>query len=397
MPNLSSALFDRRPALGMRLITQNLLTSAASLEWSNDPDWLAVQDFSLLVDHFLLYDGAIVVGKGVEAWMKELDSSIYDLLERTQFISTTTLDASLEQNVACTARQHLVAFLGKDASVDYDELFRFSLDASHTSYDLSYIPDGREEIKGGQRWLLTSPSTRALIEQIGKESHYHARGVAFLLRTFLYLAYADVTKTPFTPDSARAAAVETVLAAETRFRDELRTAMSDAWRSRKGLGDEELRRQVSPLAAVVLERAAPEWSSVIQELQHLREELAPLRKRLREAEWGALWGTDEDSIMAKREWEAAQEEIGRSFGHEPHLITLKRGVAFSEALGELADKPTSYSSWLSAVLSLPLEIVSRMHARRPAIELHRLRRDLPAVERLRGSLRQLLAKQHRGS
>lgn len=391
MASLRDTLFGKKAARGQRLLTQNLLTSAASLERTTSQGWEAIHDFSLLVELFCLYDRAVVIGRGIRDTLRSMDSSLFALLEETNFISTATLDESEQQAVATAARQHLITFLGEDKPADYDELFRFALNAPGTSYALSYVPDRGEELVQGQEWLMTTPTREGLIEQLGRETHF-ARGTTFLVRTFLYLAYADIANLPFTPDTTRVPALGAVLDKEVHFRDKLLTAMSSGWQSTSEVEDPQLRRHFSPLAAVVIERAAPDWRNVTRQLKDLRAELTPLRTRLQKAEQVLLWGTHDASVKVQREWQAVHEELARSYGYEPNLVSIRRGVGYGEALGNLADNPTSYESWAKAVLSLPVETLSRMHARRPAIELHRLRRDLPTIGRLRAGLRLLLER-----
>jgi hypothetical protein len=230
-------------------------------------------------------------------------------------------------------------------------------------------------------WLRTTPR-QDILQQLSRERDY-TRGTTFVVRSFLYVAYADVARLVFTPDVSREPVVESVVEAERDLRERLLQALDTSWQRFPRIGDSDLKRNISLLAAVVFERAKPDRTRIVPVMKELREQLAPLRQRLRRAEDVILNGQGDDPINAEVAWNQAIKELQRSFGAEPHLVSTEKILSFGEHVGDLADEPQSPKAWMAMLLGLPFEIVKRLVYRRPAVELHRLRRDRPAVERLR--------------
>jgi hypothetical protein len=75
---------------GRRLITQNLLTSAAFAVREKRPDWLSIQDLSLFIELYCLYDNSVVIGRDANYAIYNWDDPLFDLLRRTNFVSTDT-------------------------------------------------------------------------------------------------------------------------------------------------------------------------------------------------------------------------------------------------------------------------------------------------------------------
>src|SRR5262245_61060430 len=139
----------------------------------------------------------------------------------------------------------------------------------------------------------------SLWSDIIRESHMSLQKIkenisrvgTFLRRTFLYLAYSDFLKVPFTSDSARASVVSAVLRKEDDFfRICVLKVLQKTFEEFPSLSVDEPRHIVSPFAAVVFERCNGSRSKLVREIQRMRHELIPTRERLRELEWDALLG-----------------------------------------------------------------------------------------------------------
>jgi hypothetical protein len=143
-----------------------------------------------------------------------------------------------------------------------------------------------------------------------------------------------------------------------------------------------LRQTITPFAAIVFERAYPSKKNIIREMAKLREELAPFRIRMRKYEKKAFWSDWDENNEAENKWQEVLNEIEKSFGKEPKLITFKRGLGFGEALGELVQEPHKIGSWTKLLLGQPLEVTQRMLLRAPVIEIHQLRKNLPGPPQL---------------
>lgn len=89
---------------------------------------------------------------------------------------------------------------------------------------------------------------------------------------------------------------------------------------------------------------------------------------------------------AANRWGMVNDELAKSFGKDPHLVSLESVLRFGGNIGDLADEPTKSKTWMAVLLGLPFDILKRVILRRPAIELHRLKRDLPGTGRLKAAL-----------
>jgi hypothetical protein len=147
--------------------------------------------------------------------------------------------------------------------------------------------------------------------------------------------------------------------------------------------------RVSPLAAVVFERAKPDKKRIAAEMDLLRAELAPLRRRLRGAEDKIFSGKGTEVTDAVNDWDLVVDELGRRFGREPHLISLDGILRFGRDAAEVADSVSKPKAWMAALLGLPFDVLRRIVARRPAIELHTLQREIPGSGRLKRVLLEL--------
>jgi hypothetical protein len=95
---------------GYRLVTQNILTSAALYETGEPVTWSSLQDLTVLIDLFCLYDGVIVLGRAASPYHRKDDSRFFRLLYDTDFVSVES-GPSLADEIVETATRHIGAFL----------------------------------------------------------------------------------------------------------------------------------------------------------------------------------------------------------------------------------------------------------------------------------------------
>jgi hypothetical protein len=197
--------------LATRLITQNLLFSAALFEHDDHLDWSALRDLSIFIDLFCLYDEATIIGRASDPSAYRGYSDFFGLLDDTRFVKVDRVDSEAARKVTQSARKHLLTFLRDEHGEQFDQLLEFALHPSAADYALSYRPDGREDVHLGDEWLRTTPSRRDVLEQLKAEADSDiTRGTTFLVRTFLYYAYADTNAIAFTPDSARTPVLKSI-------------------------------------------------------------------------------------------------------------------------------------------------------------------------------------------
>jgi hypothetical protein len=387
----SSPTIPEKRALGRRLITQNVLTSAAYFEYSPTLDWESIQDLSTFIDMFCLYDKVTVLGRAATTDVYNSPSDFFGLLRDMKFVEVENPSDEIVTSITDIATKHLATFLGEDESDRFQSLFNAAFEPSPAYYGLTYKPDRHEEIQVGKEWLLTTPTRLNLLEQLEKEQHY-GRGATFLVRTFLYLAYADALKITLTPDAVRSPVLETVLAKEESYRADILSKFKGQWETYPTRGEVELRRSVSPFAAIVFNKAASK-SDIPQQMAKLRYETEALRKELQKAEDKALWWTSRDeAVRAERKWNEVLAEIEVNFGADPRLVTIKRGLNFAESVGGVIEKPHSPKSWIQTITGPVYDIVSRFIARGPAVEIHALKSQLQSPNELRKDIESLFGK-----
>lgn len=412
-----SALPVRHP--GVVLTTWNLLNSAALLE---DPErehipLSSVQDLAALIDMYCLYDEAAVVGRGIGSVTEH--RALHHALREANFLRIVD---GFSEPVVSTWVKHLALFMGKslDALANtanrqarrspwYAALFnhvsetpyvdRYSCDKytkrlfrgamEQAIIDLGGPPDF---VDTDDPRLATPEARRVLVAELLFESGQWSRTDTFVLRSFLYLAHADVENVPFIPDFNRQHIIEsaTVRAAEYRatLARQLQIAMTEAVAT--SVPDGQVFRRLPPLSTVVFERARSR-EGIISQMVSLREELAPLRQQLARLEDDIYHGSADQAKDADSRWQRAVEEVSDNFGLRPRLWSWRGAAKFAEQLGGTVDKPTSYASWTKALAALPVDVISRLVRRRTVVGLHRLSREIPAAGTLRETLERLFS------
>lgn len=410
---------------GRRLITYNLLNSALACTRAEHHriSLPQLEDLCTLVDLFCFYDGVVLLGHNWKFDGPELAkrNDLAAALAECDFIREVNPWDLKGSDLNRAHAKHLAAFLGQDIDTFEDGLptvddglaedyVEFSMghrdignvatptdlmDHLHEQAHRERTPWDAHAHLGGDpddwseqmRWVRTVPERSKMVIALKKEAREHQRMHKFIMRTFVYVAYADVLRMPFIPDTARHPVIEGIVSEEDQFRGRLQSALKSVVVETTP-GDKDLLRRVPPLAAVLFERARTA-RDIVPELVRLRNELAPLRETLRNLERQMLYELHDTAIRAATKWDQAVEEVECNFGLEPRFVTLKLALKLGEHFGETVDNPTSFNSWWAALAQLPAKVMRRLIARRTLIELHRLRPELPASERLRGSIQRI--------
>jgi hypothetical protein len=363
---------------GARLLTQNLLVSASSCEGTGALRWDAIHDLCVLIDLFCLYDELRILGRQAYSMYPRADSDFWIAIDNV----VKRDDAQADHRIIEAACGHLGAYLGQAEDTEvFEPLFTDLLTPDSVTRSFSYHPDTEQDVAMGREWLQTLPPGTDVVEQLAREKDIH-RPATFLVRTFLYLAYADAHRIPLTPDTARVPVLEGAKRRERNLRSQLLTKLNE--QSREGsltddFGDLE---RVTPLASVVFERAWQHETSIPDEMRKLRDDLSRFRARIAESEKRLLWGNRKDELKASQNWQDIFAEIERDLGKGESLLKLSSLLGFAEgAVGAYA-KPEDVKSWFKLV-DLPREIIQRISARRSVIELHHLGDEMPSSGRLR--------------
>ena len=255
-------------------------------------DWPAIQDLCTFIDLYCLYDRLVVLRRGGGNTLPTWNSNFFGLLRDTNFVDVEEPDYNILRKVTSTASQHLITYLSdQESSVEkerrdrYEELLEFSL--NWPGYILMQNPDEEQQVIDGNLWLQTAPSKASLVEMLLRESQ-GSRDVMFLIRTFLYLAYADVNKHAFSPDAVRGTILNQLLDKEEEFRGRLLRTIRGLGKDQ--LGDKEILSRVSPFASIVFAKAEKDKERIVPAMEELRKDLAGDRQRLLELENHALRG-----------------------------------------------------------------------------------------------------------
>ncbi len=372
---------------GQRLITQHMLSSAKLFERDQRLRWSSVQDLATFIDLFCLYDEVVVLGRGGQVALKERGSDLLGIVNQTHFVNIEYPYKIGESEISLATGKHLAAFLGENIIGEFQHLLDYAMQPRAAS-SLEYLEDALETYNavGIDNEIFASPQRIDLLEQLNREQSRHGQAM-FLLRTFLYLAYADVRKIAFTPDTARIPALGVVLDREEQFRGKLLSHMKTAWNDTPG--DKDMLQRVSPFSAIVFTRANRDRKRIVPVMEELREQLTPIRKQLRNLEDRLLWQSRNEAIKALQDWNGILKEIEENFGIEPQLVSLKQGINFAEHVGENINNPANFGAWLKSIFDLPVDVATRLVNRQPVVELHRLKRELPGSGRLMDAIQAL--------
>lgn len=357
------------PPRSTRLVTQSLIISALrATERRPGVTWQEITDLSALIDVCCFFDEAHVLGRVANAHLRQPSSEMLDLLRsivRTDYVAP---DRAADVRSAATAHLLTVVQDSEQSLKPPATLSRLPLGDVLSLLDSA---EDTDESIWGNEWTTGCPTDGELRAQI------YNRNV-FFIRTFLYIAYADLSDLSFTADWRRAKVVGLLLQREDDLASKLRQSIHQAYASTAAGGFRDIRKRVSPIAAVVFDRASKNGTSIASETRAMREELSQFRTTLRDAQEQLKYGTHDEALLAETKWNNAIEELQRAYGSEPDILTVRKLISFGPELARIADDASKYGSWTKALLTLPLEVASRIIARRTVVDLHQLRENVPA-------------------
>jgi hypothetical protein len=285
-----------------------------------------------------------------------------------------------------TAGSHLAAYVNDPAGFErYAGLINAILRPAPDNQYFGLESDVVDDFRTGVEWFRTLPDGADPLSLLSKEAFH--RQITFVIRTFLYLAYADENEIPFTLDEARAEVLEPVIVAERNLRSKLLEQLKKASDEPALLGNVDVLRNTTPLTAVVFSRASGR-AGIAREIIDLREELLATRTRLCEAEDELFWATHDEGVRAFTKWNDVFAELRRRYGEAEGLVSCKGLLGFADKAAKIFLEPTKWPK----LVGLPIEIVRRAIARRPIIEIHRLAEELPGSCGLQESIKRLFGE-----
>jgi len=366
-----------------RLVTQNLLVSAVSHEVRARTNWQSVHDLSVLIETFCLYDELVVLGRQAYSMLEPLrdQSEIFNVVNKVVRVESPDSSPRLV-HAACG---HLGAFLNERVEIDrFQPLIESLFEPDWVARAFATSPEEVVDFQTGEEWVRTVPDETNILKALEKDAEFH-RSTTFVLRTFLYLAYADINRVPLTPDKTRARVLEPIVRSEKQLRKQLLAKIGSEFQ-KNYLGNDEVRRNITPLASVVFDRAGSKPNNIPEEMLRLRRELTPLRDRLGNIEALLDGETHQTELKIVRKWEGVFQEIERKHGAGAGLVTLEGALTFAESAGKVAAKPHNPATWFKP-LALPIDAIRKLFARRPVIEIHRL--QFPSTAKLQATAHKL--------
>jgi hypothetical protein len=363
---------------GHRLVTQNFITAAARCEEDAPMTWSMLEQLSVLIDLVCLYDQVNFVGQRAFNRVEDIPFGPYVVCPsafNVRVFNPGNIDS---------AASRLANYLRDPAGPErYTPLLYDILNLGNQ--DRSYNPDPGQiqELALGELWLRTLPDRSDPVGALRSDENVF-RSVTFFLRTFLYLAFAEQSQIPFTPDSARGSFLPALVENERMLRRRIMTVLKESVEETAIIGDLHVVRATTPLATRVYAEAANRreiWTVAAQ----LREDLWSLRANIRAAEDDLFWAKQQEQARAAAKWEHVFGELKLRYGKGQGYVTADGLVGFAE---KALDVVHDHSQWpkLGTVLVEPLK---RMLTRRPIIELYKLVEDAPGTAQTERDIKRL--------
>jgi hypothetical protein len=367
-----------RPEPSQRLVTQNLLALASLYEREPRVSWSTINHLSTLIDVACLYNQITVIGRQAYSVYPSNGSPLFSALNGSININEF---ATHEKQAAAI---HLAAFLeDAEGAPRYQRLIEYTCTPDAVANSVRMDPDLKSDFRSAHEWLKALPNGSDPHDALRNNRVFH-RAVTFLVRSFLYIAYAGEKQAPFAPDEVRAEALEPVMVQDRGWRQEVLNSIKTATDRPTLYADINISRHTTPFASVVFKNARTR-QDIGQEILSLREKLAPTRARLVEAEDALYWVRQQDEARARERWNGVFEELKKQFGEGHGIVSLRSAVGYAEKGAEaVLDQ-----SKLVKLIGLPIEIVTRYLARRPVIEIHKVAQELPGSRQLRADIQRL--------
>jgi hypothetical protein len=372
--------------MARRLVTHNLLHEAAYFEAAKSITWFSIRELSVFIDLFCLYDDIAVLDWNLRSFPRDGSSEFFGLLEDAKFVRN--YEAHGDTRVTDSACAHLGFALGRNAVIDdCRQVVELCTNADFVGQVAAFFPREQHELQRGWDWLRAIRPDENIRAEFESDKDI-LRSTVFLVRTFLYASLAEVWGMPFVPDLARSSALRPMVKGEGNLRQQILEKLRTVFQEQP-LGDDfGLTRNVTALAGIVFGRAL-EKGNVVQEMAKLRNELAPLRARLRKFEDIIQHGTAAEETAAKGEWSRAFEELEHEFGEGDGNVTINVILRLAAAASRILSDPTAIGRWIDAIMGQPKEWLLETLNKKPLIEIHQLRKDMPATGRLRGDIARL--------
>lgn len=367
------------------LVTWNVFFSASAFERQEVQSWESIEDLVLLIDLLCLRDRIVVLGDPDRPPFHLHHSRFFDALRESGAIKVRSLPDDQLAVASETAQKHAVVFLGAEHLTQVEDWLSEAFAVNHFHKQL-LRPTMNLTVRTRTPLELRRISPEGIARILAHSGSWNER--TYVSRTFMYYAAAEALGLHLNADAARRPLLGSVVKHEQRWIEQAADKATSQWRKFPKTR-QAVRKHLSPLTAALLERSHGNQARFSSELLKLREELSPLRTRLNRLESEVISGKRNRALTLERRWSATLKEIERSYGLSPGLITVRSGLGLAEDASALGDTPKDWSEWAKVLGGLPLTAILRLMARRPVIELIKLRRELWSSGRIAERLQQL--------
>jgi|ERR1041385_1079612 hypothetical protein len=368
------------PKTAIRLVTQNLLVSAAA---ATEPDREVteenVEDLAAVISLSCLYDQLVLVGP---QHLLDFNQPLLTFLRNTVVATESPSTHDWEKAVK-TAERYAGAFLGIGRLRNADQMFErmYHMSRRYGLDNTEMREDGPDDIELGKRLLSDVRSVEDVQKFVGEYSSWIM--ISYVLRTFLYIAFSDRLGMPIAVDAARQPLVAQIADdSQRRVREIILETMADGARSDTSLR-RPVRRIASPFAAIVFNESK-DREGVIRRLQTLREENLEFRLKLRPLEGKLDNARGIEREQAEAHLTAAIESLAYRYSVKTTQdLAIRRIVALAKPAANLiALKPGD------ALEAAAAKLLSK-DAETTLAELHKLQRNLPASAEQDADIRRL--------
>lgn len=372
--------FLQPPATATRLVTQNLLVSAAAAtERDRDLSEENVEDLATVIALSCLYDRLILVGP---QHLLDFNHPLLEYLRSNVVVTQAPSDHDWKKALA-RAERYAGEFLGvgilRNAAELFDRMYHMSRRYGLDNSDLQ--EDGPEDIYVAKQLLKDVRTAEELRKFVSDHEQWIV--ISYVLRTFLYIAFSDRLGVPIAVDTARQPLiVEVAEDSQRRLREAIILTVADGIRT-----DQSIRRPVrkvaSPFASIVFNESK-DRAAIVDRLKTLRDEHLQFRLDLRPLEEKLYATRGSEREQAEARLAAALEALARRYSVKTAQdLAIRRIVA--------AAKPAANLLGLQPGDALDAAATKLMakDAEMTLAELHSLQRKMPSSAEQDADIRRL--------
>ena len=215
---------------------------------------------------FCLYDELTVLGTPAAPQHGKWESDFLGLVHDSGIVTNEGAyfrDSERLRKIIAAAQRRFAAFVNTGEREVPEEVVERLLGAEAITrcWDARdrflHVAESSHDVDLGLQQLRSALAQAGRPDRVPASAGFDSYALTFVMRTFLYLAYADAERLNLTLDSNRQPISSRLLEGEAEFRSRVLARLGKAYRSTPGAADLKSRRRLSPFAAIVFQRARP--------------------------------------------------------------------------------------------------------------------------------------------